>query len=467
MTVFVTPAVRTKPAWLTMVACCLAQFMVVLDISIVNIALPEIRQSLAMSALSQPWIINAYIIVFAGFLLLGGRIADLYGRRRFFITGMALFTVASLACGLAQSSAWIITARTVQGLGAAILAPATLSLLTSRFTDSQDRRRALGAWSTTAAAGAAIGVLTGGIITELLNWRWVFFVNIPLGIAVAVLAVTGMRETAKPVSRSTPDLWGAATVTFGLAAIVYGLVSSGSRVWGALLLGAVLIVAFVVIEVRVAPDPLVPFSVFRSRALTAANGVGVAINAALIGTYFFLTLYLQGPGDYSPLRTGFAFLPIGLSTFVGSLTSTRLVRHLGVRLTILLGTAIGTTGLLWLATALTAHVAYGTHLLGPLILFGFGAGSAVVPLTMAATHDVPAHQAGLASGLINTSRQMGGAVGLAVMTTVVAHVHHTATAGFRVAFLVAAAFLLAGLLSGAAIGPVGGRVVGRRLRPAA
>jgi predicted MFS family arabinose efflux permease len=200
---------------------------------------------------------------------------------------------------------------------------------------------------------------------------------------------------------------------------------------------------------------LVPFSVFRSRPLTAANGVGVAINAALIGTFFFLTLYLQGPGGYSPLRAGFAFLPIGLSTFTGSLTSTRLVRHLGVRSTILLGTAIGTIGLIWLATALDAHVAYGTHLLGPLILFGLGAGAALVPLTIAATHDVPAHQAGLASGLINTSRQMGGAIGLAVMSAVATHAQHTTTAGYRLAFLVAAAFLFAGLLSGAAIGRAG------------
>jgi EmrB/QacA subfamily drug resistance transporter len=452
MTVLAAPAIRPKPALLTIIACCLAQFMVVLDISIVNIALPQIRQSLGMPSASQQWVINAYTIVFAGFLLLGGRIADLYGRRRFFITGIVLFTAASLACGLAQNGASIITARAVQGLGAAILAPATLSLLTSRFTDPHERRRALGAWSTTAAAGAAIGVLAGGVITDVLNWRWVFFVNIPLGIAVALLALTGMREAPKPATRAAPDLWGAATVTLGLAAIVYGLVSSGNREWGALLLGALLLVAFVVIEVRLVPDPLVPFSVFRSRSLTAANGVGVAINAALIGSYFFLTLYLQGPGGYSPLRAGFAFLPIGLFTFTGSLTSTRLVRHLGVRPTIMLGTAIGTAGLLWLATALDGHVAYGTHLLGPLILFGFGAGSALVPLTMAATHDVPAHQAGLASGLINTARQMGGAIGLAVMTAAVGQAQHTSTAGYRLAFLVAAAFLFAGLLSGAAIG---------------
>ncbi|GII54355.1 MFS transporter [Planotetraspora thailandica] len=428
----------------------------VLDISIVNIALPHIRQALAMPGSSQQWIINAYTIVFAGFLLLGGRVADLYGRRRFFLIGMTLFTVASLACGLAWSGAWIIAARAAQGLGAALLAPATLSLLTSRFTDPHERRRALGAWSTTAAGGAAIGVLSGGIITDLLDWRWVFFVNVPIGAAVVLLALTGIREAPAPATRPALDLWGAATVTLGLAAIVYGLVSDGPREWGALLLGAVLVVAFVVIEVRVVRHPLVPFSVFRSRPLTAANGVGIAINAVLIGTYFFLTLYLQGPGGYSPLQAGFAFLPIGLATFTGSLTSTRLVRRIGVRPSILLGTAIGTAGLLWLAAALDMHVAYGAHLLGPLILFGLGTGSALVPLTLAATHGVPPHQAGLASGLINTSRQMGGAIGLAVMTAVAAHAsRHTAVAGYQVAFLVAAAFLFGGLLCGAAIGRAG------------
>lgn len=456
-----------RSARLTIVACCLAQFMVVLDISIVNIALPQMRQALGMSGSSQQWVINAYTIVFAGFLLLGARVTDLYGRRRFFMAGMTLFTIASLVCGLAPNSAWIITARAVQGLGAAILAPATLSLLTSRFTDPQERRRALGAWSTTAAAGGAIGVLAGGVLTDLLDWRWVFFVNIPLGVIVVALAVTGIREAPRAAStaQSKPDLWGAATVTLGLATIVYGLVSDGTRQWASLLCGAVLIGVFVVLEIRVVREPIVPFSVFRNRNLSAANGVGITVNAALIGGYFFLTLYLQDIGHYSPLHAGLAFLPIGVSIFCGSLIGTRLAPRIGVRTCIVLGTVVAAVGLLWLAAGLDTHIAYGSHLLVPLILFGLGVGSALVPMTMAATQGVPPHQAGLASGLINTSRQMGGAVGLALMAAVTAHAHHSLVSDYREAFVVSALFLLAGLLCGAVITANAGKATPARPSP--
>jgi len=432
------------PTWAILAVCCAAQFMVVLDVSIVNVALPKMRADLGLSADGQQWIVNAYTLTFAGFLLLGGRAADLFGRRRVFMLGLALFTVSSLLGGLAQNGASLIAARAVQGIGGAILAPATLSLITTTFTDPSSRRRALGIWSATAASGAAAGVLAGGILTDLLDWRWVLFVNVPIGAVLIAAAAVALTES-KAENRPSLDVAGAVTVTGGLALLVYGIVSTDTRSWGSaatiftLLGAAVLLAAFVVIESRVAKHPLVPLRVFRMRSISASNGIAVMIGAALFGFNFFLSLYLQQVNGYGPLKAGFAFLPAALATMVGAIVGTRLVMRLGARRQLVIGPLIAAAGMVWLSQ-LSAGDGYLAHVFGPLILTGIGLGMSFVPMTIAATADVPVHQAGLASGLINTTRQVGGAVGLAVMATVAAGAS-SATSGYDRAFAMSAAVL--------------------------
>jgi len=432
------------PTWAILAVCCAAQFMVVLDVSIVNVALPKMRADLGLSADGQQWIVNAYTLTFAGFLLLGGRAADLFGRRRVFMLGLALFTVSSLLGGLAQNGASLIAARAVQGIGGAILAPATLSLITTTFTDPSSRRRALGIWSATAASGAAAGVLAGGILTDLLDWRWVLFVNVPIGAVLIAAAAVALTES-KAENRPSLDVAGAVTVTGGLALLVYGIVSTDTRSWGSaatiftLLGAAVLLAAFVVIESRVAKHPLVPLRVFRMRSISASNGIAVMIGAALFGFNFFLSLYLQQVNGYGPLKAGLAFLPAALATMVGAIVGTRLVVRLGARRQLVIGPLIAAAGMVWLSQ-LSAGDGYLAHVFGPLILTGIGLGMSFVPMTIAATADVPVHQAGLASGLINTTRQVGGAVGLAVMATVAAGAS-SATSGYDRAFAMSAAVL--------------------------
>jgi EmrB/QacA subfamily drug resistance transporter len=451
---------RSAPAWATLALCCAAQFMVVLDVSIVNVALPQMRHDLGLSVTDQQWVVNAYTLTFAGFLMLGGRAADLFGRRRVFMLGLALFTLFSLVGGLAQNSTWIISARAAQGVGGAILAPATLSLLTSKFTDPHERRKALGAWSATAASGAAIGVLLGGVLTYVLDWRWVLFVNVPIGVVMLAASSVALVESRADGPRRKLDIPGAITVTAGLAVVVYGIVDTNVHPWGSgrtigtLTVGGVLLLAFAVIEARISKDPLVPLSVFRRRSLSAANGVAVTIGIALFGLYFFLSLYLQQVAGDSPLKGGFAFFPAGLFTLVGALVGTRLVATIGPRRQLLIGPLLGAAGLFWL-TALTADASYWSHVFGPLVLVGLGLGLSFVPMTIAATSGVPPHQAGLASALINTTRQMGGAVGLAVMATVAASAasHHGSSAasvarglttGYDRAFLIGAIALVIG-----------------------
>jgi EmrB/QacA subfamily drug resistance transporter len=431
---------RAIPTWAVLAVCCIAQFMVVLDVSIVNVALPKMRADLDLSATGQQWIINAYTLTFAGFLLLGGRAADLFGRRRVFLLGLALFTVCSLVGGLARNGGELIAARAVQGVGAALLAPATLSLLTTTFTEPAARRRALGAWSATAASGATAGVLAGGILTDLLDWRWVLFVNVPIGAALIAAESVSLVES-RAGTRPSPDLAGAVTVTGGLALLVYGIVSTDTRPWGSpatiltLLGGAALLAAFVVIESRRA-HPLVPLAVFRRRQVAAANGIAVMIGAALFSMFFFLSLYLQQVNGYSPLRAGFAFLPAALATLAGALSAPRLVALVGVRRQLIIGPLLAAAGLAWLSQ-LSAGDSYVGHVFGALVLAGIGVGLSFVPMTIAATADVPVHQAGLASGLINTTRQLGGAVGLAAMATVAAGAS-SPTAGYDRAFWISA-----------------------------
>ncbi len=446
--------------WGVLTLCAVAQFMVVLDVSIVNVALPQMRHDLGLSLTSQQWVVNAYTLTFAGVLMLGGRAADLFGRRRVFLVGLSLFTLASLAGGLAQSGTWLVTARAAQGLGGAVLAPSSLSLLTSTFTDMGERRRAMGVWSATAASGAAAGVLAGGILTDLLDWRWVLFVNVPIGLVMLITAPRVLTESQVPGARRL-DLEGAFTITAGLALVVYGIVGTDTHPWAstqtvmALVGGFAFLVAALFVEARVAADPLVPLSVFRRRSLCAANGIAMALGAALFGMYFFVSLYLQEVMGYSPLRTGLSILPAGVMTLLGALAAPRVVARIGARRQLMLGPAVAAAGLLWMSS-LAYGDDYWAHMLVPLMLFGLGVGTTFVPMTLTATAGLPPSEAGLAAGLVNTSRQIGGAVGLAVLATIAAgatrgthaagvlHAQAALIAGYDRAFLVAGLLLLAG-----------------------
>jgi EmrB/QacA subfamily drug resistance transporter len=458
----VTSRLRAIPTWAVLAICCAAQFMVVLDVAIVNVALPQMRADLGLSVAGEQWVVNAYTLTFAGFLMLGGRAADLFGRRRIFIIGLTVFTVCSLMGGLAQSGAWLIAARAAQGIGGAILAPATLSILVTTFTDPNERRRALGAWGATAASGAAAGVLVGGILTSLLNWRWVLFVNVPIGIVLLAGAWVALPRVEERGPRKTLDLTGAITVTGGLAVLVYGIVSTDVHAWGSiqtmvtLAVGAVMLAVFFVTETRFAKDPLIPLSIFKRRSLSVANAIAVTVGAGIFGTYFFLSLFLQNVDGYSPLRAGLAFLPVGLCTLIGALVASRIVHLFGARNQLMLGLGVAAAGLLWLSQV-GAGDAFLVHVLGPEILIGIGFGLSFIPMTLSATAGVPVHDAGLASGLINTTRQIGGALGLAVMATLASSItasslgqHHSTdaalTSGYRSAFLFAGIGLLVGAL---------------------
>jgi EmrB/QacA subfamily drug resistance transporter len=448
------------PTWAVLAICCMAQFMVVLDVSIVNVALPQMRHDLGLSVTGQQWVVNAYTLTFAGLLMLGGRAADLFGRRRVFMIGLAVFTFCSLLGGLAQNGTWLILARAAQGVGGAILAPATLTILTTRFIDPVERRRALGAWSATAASGAAIGVLAGGILTDLLDWRWVLFVNVPIGIVLLAASRLALSESRLTGAVPSLDIAGALSLTAGLSILVYGIVSTDTHAWGSpetlatLGVGAALLAIFLVVEARFASHPIVPLRIFKMRSLAAGNGVAVTVGAALFGMYFFLSLYLQQVNNYSPLKAGLAFLPAGLATFAGALNASRLVAVLGPRRQLVIGLLIAASGLAWMSTA-SAHDGYFAHVFGPVLLVGVGLGLSFVPMTMAATTGVAPQEAGLASGLVNTSRQVGGAVGLAAMATVaasaardhgpsVASALNALTSGYDEAFAIAAAVLAVG-----------------------
>ena len=448
---------RHRSLWPILVICGVAQFMVVLDVTIVNVALPQMRTALGLSATGQQWVVNAYTLTFGGFLMLAGRAADLLGRRRVFMAGLATFTVFSLLGGLAPTGGPLIAARALQGIGGAILAPASLSLLTSTFTDHDERRRALGVWSATAASGAAGGVLLGGILTDVLDWRWVLFVNVPVGIALLIATSRVVSETRSDFGNRRLDLPGAFTVTAGLAVLIYAIVGTDSSSWGSahtlsiLGAGVVLLCAFLLIEMRV-PSPVIPLGVFRRRSLSAANAVSMIVGPIVFGTYFFVSLYLQQVDRYSPLRTGLAFLPMALGTLLGALLASRVVARVGARGSLRVAPVITAGGLVWLSQ-LSAGSAYLGSLLVPLALVGTGVGLTFVPMTLSATAGMPREQAGLASGLINTSRQVGGAVGLAalvtVATTAAKHAKHTValssalTHGYDRAFLVMAGMAVA------------------------
>ena len=443
---------RSKNLALLMLA--VTQFVIVLDASIVNVALPSIGRALDFSQDNLSWVVNAYTLVFGGFLLLGGRLADLLGRRRIFMAGLVVFSVASLLGGLAQSEAWLIAARAAQGLGAALVSPAALSLITTIFAEGAERNRALGVWGAVAGSGGAAGVLLGGILTQTLGWEWVLFVNVPIGIAVAALAPRVLPESRNAGHRYF-DAQGAFLVTAGLALFVYAIVDANNAGWGSLQtlgLGAIslgLLAAFVGWEAR-AKQPLMPFSIYRLRTLRGANVVGLLLGMSLFAMFFFLSLYMQQVLGYSALETGLAYLPLAFMIILSAGFASQLVNRIGFKPTLITGMLVIAGALIWF-TQVSAGGSYVSDILFPSIVVGIGLGLAFVPVTVAAVSGTLADEAGLASGLINTSQQVGGALGLAILSAI-ANSRTTSvlgdglsqgqalTSGFRLAFLVGAAF---------------------------
>ena len=411
---------RAKNLALALLA--MAQFVVVLDASIVNVALPSIGRDLDFAQEDLSWVVNAYTLMFGGFLLLGGRLADLLGRRRLFIWGMWLFALASLAGGVAQSDIWLVVARAVQGLGAALISPAALSIVTTTFAEGAERNKALGVWGAVAGSGGAAGVLLGGILTEWLGWEWVLFVNTPIGIVAALLAPRLLGESHDASSPSF-DFAGAVSVTAGLGLLVYTLVDAESAGWAStqtLVLGALsllLLVTFLAIEAR-RRYPLMPFSIFRLRTLRGANVIGLLIGMSLFSMFFFISLYMQQVLGYEPLKAGVAYLPLAGLIIISAGVASQLVTRIGFKPTLIAGLLFVAGGLLWFGQVSAPGGSYAGDILFPSMVAAVGLGLAFVPVTIASVTGTRPDEAGLASGLINTSQQVGGALGLAVLATV-------------------------------------------------
>ncbi|MEU6483897.1 MFS transporter [Streptomyces sp. NPDC046887] len=451
-----TPADRPQRTWAVLAAACAGQFLVVLDVSVVNVALPSMRSDLGLSALGLQWVLNAYTIAFAGFMLLGGRAADLFGRKRMFLVGLGLFTAASVAGGLAAEGWQLLAARAVQGLGAAVLAPATLTIVTSSVPPGPARTRAIGTWSAVGAGGGAAGGLVGGVLTDLLSWRWVLLINVPIGAVVIVAAVLWIREGRGTEGRRRLDLPGAVLATAGLAAVAYGIVQTEQAGWGdaatllPLLGGLALLALFVAVEARTR-EPLMPLKVFRSRPVSAANAAMLVNGSASFAMWFFLTVYAQGVLGYTPLEAGVALVPSSLSVVLGSKLAPRLMAVVGARDLAVLGALVAAAGFGW-QSLMEADGSYVTTILGPGILMMLGVGLSITPLASLATSGAAPGDAGLVSGLVNTSRTMGGALGLAVLSTVAAArtgasaAPEAVAAGYALAFRTGAGVLLAGAL---------------------
>jgi EmrB/QacA subfamily drug resistance transporter len=455
-TIVKSPTRQINP-WLVLVIACLAQFMVVLDATVVNIALPSVQRGLHFSASDLQWVVNGYTLIFGGFLLLGGRAADLLGRKRLFVAGVILFSAASLLNGFAQSSGILIIGRGLQGLGGALVSPAALSIVTTTFTDGSDRTKALGVWSAIAAGGAAVGLLMGGVLTDLASWRWVFFVNVPVGVATVVLALRYISESRAEVAHRSYDVAGAVTVTGGLVVLVYAIVKAQPYGWGSphtlglIAVSIALLGAFVAIERR-AKAPLMRLSIFRIRALTVADTSLLLVASAMFGMFFFASLYVQEVLGYSPLRAGLAFLPVSAGIMMGAGIAQQLIKRLGVRNVSVIGITLATAGMLVL-TQLPVHGSYAGNLLVGLVPMSLGMGLTFVPITLLGTSGVKAEDSGLASGLFNTAQQVGGSLGLAILSSLAASrttsLLHTGdsgvlaarVAGYHVAFLAAAIML--------------------------
>lgn len=441
---------------------CVAQFMVVLDVSVVNVALPSIGRDLHYTPTGLQWVVNAYVLTFAGFLLLGGRAVDLFCRRKTFIFGLVLFSAASLVGGFAQNAAWLTTARAIQGVGGAVLSPATLTIIVTTFT-GRELARAIGLWGAMGGAGGAVGVLLGGVLTSELNWRWVLFINVPIGVVALVATMASLTEARRLEAGRKLDVAGALLVTAGLAVLAYGIVSTDQYPWGStrtlvtLGIAVALLAVFLFVEVRVATAPLMPLRLFRSRWVSGANIVMLLIGAAFFSMWYFLSLYLQNVLHFSPLRAGLAFAPMAVAIITGAQFSSRIITRTGQRALLLVGTALAAGGFVWLAQ-LTPDSGYWTDVFGGGVVVAFALGLMFTPLASAATADVAPAEAGLASGLLNTSRQVGGSIGLAALATIATDrtrsltaaghdVAQSLTAGYARAFLVAAGLSAVGFVA--------------------
>ena len=408
--------------WRILAVVATAFFMTILDVSIVNVALPSIGKDLHFSQENLQWVITAYAIAFGGFLLLGGRAADLLGRRRVFFVGVAVFTLASLVCGLSQSEGMLIAARAVQGLGAAIISPAALSIVMTSFEEGAERNKALGIWGALGGSGAAVGVLAGGVLTKYLGWEWIFFVNVPVGALVLALTPGIVPESRREGAERQYDALGAVLVSGGLALLVYTISKAPDVGWGTtrtiflLVASGALLVAFLVNERR-AHDPLMPFSIFRVRTLAGANIVGWLLGAVLFANFFLLTLYVQDVLGYSALKTGVTFVATAGTAVVSSGVAQALTTRFGPKPIIVIGLALMTGGMIFYSQ-IPVNGSYASDLLPGYVMVGVGIAFAYVPVSIAALAGVGEREAGLASGLINTSQQIGGAVGVAVASTV-------------------------------------------------
>jgi EmrB/QacA subfamily drug resistance transporter len=462
-----TPELINRNRWLALIIVCLGDLMIVLDVTIVGVALPSIREDLGFSESSLAWVANAYLLTFGGFLLLAGRLGDLFGHRRLFLIGITLFTLASLACGLATSQAMLVGARAVQGIGGAVVSAVALSLIVTLFTEPAERAKAMGVFGFVAAGGGTIGVLLGGILTDALNWHWIFLVNIPIGIAVVVLARLVLPGTHIGLAMRRLDVAGAVTVTAALMVAVYAIVNGNEVGWtsartlGLLALSGSLVATFLAIEAR-SPAPLVPLGLFRGRNLSTANVVGVLWAAAMFAWFFLSALYLQLVLGYSPLQVGLAFVPANLIMAVLSLgLSAKLVLRFGIRIPLATGLSLAAAGLALFARA-PVDGTFAVDVLPSMMLLGLGAGMAFNPVLLAAMSDVEENEAGLASGVVNTSFMMGGALGLAVLASLAASQADSLaasgdsplvalTGGYHAAFLVGALFAGAAAVIGAVL----------------
>ncbi len=413
---------RHAPDWMILSIACIAQFMVVLDVSIVNVALPSMGRDLHFSYSSAQWVINAYVLTFAGFLLLGGRAADYFGRRQVYLAGIVVFTLASIGAGVAQTGAQMVTIRAIQGVGGAILSPATLTIIVTTFQGPR-LPKAIGAWSAVAGAGGAAGALLGGILTGLASWRWIFFINVPFGLVAGGAAFLYLREMRNKDAASKLDVTGAVLVTGGLASVIYAVVNTTTHAWSSsftlswLLAGLALIVIFLFWERRVASHPLVPFRIFRSRPLSVANGVMVLVGGVFFAMWYFLTYYFQLVLGYGALRAGFAFVPMAVGIIAGAQISSRLLAKTGVRPLLQVGAALATIGFFWLSL-IQPTSSYWGNVFVPAVLTAFAMGLLFAPLATSATSSVDRADAGLASGILNTARQVGGSLALAILATV-------------------------------------------------
>jgi EmrB/QacA subfamily drug resistance transporter len=446
--------------WLALALLSAVQFMVVLDIAIVNVALPSIKDDLGFSQENLQWVISAYALVFGGFLLLGGRAADVIGRRRIFLVGLVVFTVASLLAGLAWSEGALIAARSLQGLGAAIISPAALSILSTTFAEGRERNIALGVWGAVGGFGAAAGVLLGGILTDLLSWQWIFFVNVPVGTLAFALTPILLAES-RDASVNAFDVPGAALVTGGLSSLVYAITQGGERGWlsghtlGFFAAAVALLAGFVAWERR-HPEPLMRFGIFQIRTVSGANVAGFIMGTAMFAMFLMLTLYMQQVLGYSPLKTGLAYLAVAGTAIIWSGVAAQLVTRLGVKPVLVVGMITLTAGLVYF-TRVSVDGSYLGDLLPGFLLIAVGIGFSFVPISIAALAGVQPAEAGLASGLINTSQQVGGALGIAALSTIAtSHTNsalkagtalpHALVNGFTAAFVAGAVVAAAGIL---------------------